>query len=87
MVSRLRMLVSMDSLFTRHAFQWLGITIGTCETAIHFVIYEQIKKFLRESKEEVSLVDYMAAAGLAKFTASSMCYPHGEHSPTTCLGV
>lgn len=51
---------------------------GTCETAIHFVIYEHIKKLLRGTREELSPLDCMGAAGVAKFTASIMCYPHGE---------
>ena len=51
---------------------------GTCETAIHFMIYEHIKKLVKCKHEELSLVDCMCAAGVAKFTASTMCYPHGK---------
>ncbi len=56
----------------------LVLFTGTCETAIHFVIYEHMKKLIRRRKQEASLLDCMAAAGAAKITASSMCYPHGE---------
>lgn len=41
------------------------------------MIYEHIKKLVRR-REELSLLDCMLAAGVAKFTASSMCYPHGQ---------
>ncbi len=51
--------------------------LGTVETAIHFVIYEHFKKVLRQRKQDLNFVDYIAAAGVAKFTASSLCYPHG----------
>jgi len=51
---------------------------GTCETAIHFVIYEHIKKLIRRRKSELDLLDCMGAAAVAKFTASSICYPHGK---------
>lgn len=51
---------------------------GTCETAIHFVIYEHIKKLVRRRREDLSLLDCMGAAGVAKLTASMLCYPHGE---------
>ena len=42
------------------------------------MIYEHLKKLLRRKREEKNLLDCMAAAGLAKFTASSICYPHGK---------
>lgn len=54
---------------------------GTCETAIHFVIYEHFKKLLRERNGELtqlSPLECTGAAGVAKFTASTLCYPHGE---------
>lgn len=51
---------------------------GTCETAIHFVIYEHFKKLLRERNGELSPLECTGAAGVAKFTASILCYPHGE---------
>lgn len=51
---------------------------GTMETAIHFVIYEHLKKEIRyrRSDAELDLSDCMIAAGIAKLTASSLCYPH-----------
>ena len=51
---------------------------GTCETAIHFVIYEHFKKMLRQRNEELSPLECTGAAGVAKFTASILCYPHGK---------
>ena len=53
---------------------------GTMETAIHFVIYEHLKKEIRyrRSDAELDLSDCMIAAGIAKLTASSLCYPHGK---------
>jgi hypothetical protein len=52
---------------------------GTCETAIHFVIYEHFKKLLRENNGgELSPLECTGAAGVAKFTASILCYPHGK---------
>lgn len=51
---------------------------GTCETAIHFVIYEHFKKMLRQHSEELSPLECTGAAGVAKFTASILCYPHGK---------
>lgn len=41
------------------------------------MIYEHLKKHIRFNKDELSLLDCMGAAGVAKFTASSLCYPHG----------
>lgn len=49
---------------------------GTCETAIHFVIYEYIKKLVKSHRDGLSLLDCMGAAGVAKLTASTICYPH-----------
>lgn len=63
------------------------VSIGTSETAIHFMIYEQIKKLLKGGRDEIALVDCMLAAGLAKFTASSMCYPHGKHASQPAFGT
>jgi len=54
------------------------LLVGTVETAIHFVIYEHFKKVLKQRKNELKFADYIAAAGMAKFTASSLCYPHGK---------
>ena len=53
---------------------------GTIETAIHFVIYEHLKKVIKERRENYQMqpLDFVVAAGLAKMTASSTCYPHGE---------
>ena len=55
---------------------------GLTETAIHFVIYEHIKKMVKSHNQKLELKDCMLAAGIAKFTASSVCYPHGEHAST-----
>lgn len=51
---------------------------GTVETAIHFVIYEHLKKRFKERREDYQMqpLDCILAAGLAKMTASSTCYPH-----------
>ena len=53
---------------------------GTAETAIHFVIYEHLKKMMMAKKQtsKLNLTDCMWIAAVAKLTASSMCYPHGE---------
>ena len=52
---------------------------GTLETAIHFVIYEHLKKvFAANRQRELDLTECMFAAAAAKMTASSLCYPHGE---------
>lgn len=52
---------------------------GTAETAIHFVIYEHIKKVVTARRgSQLELTDCMWAAALAKLIASSMCYPHGK---------
>ena len=53
---------------------------GTAETAIHFVIYEHLKKMMMAKKQtsKLDLTDCMWIAAVAKLTASSMCYPHGE---------
>lgn len=53
---------------------------GTVETALYFVIYEHIKKLVRESRNgnDLELTDCMTAAGVAKLAASCLCYPHGE---------
>lgn len=50
---------------------------GTLETAIHFVIYEHLKKVLVSNRQrELELTECMSAAAVAKMTASSLCYPH-----------
>lgn len=51
---------------------------GTVETALYFVIYEHIKKLVRESRNgnDLELTDCMTAAGVAKLAASCLCYPH-----------
>lgn len=73
--SCIRQIYSLDGL--RGFYRGLSASYaGTCETAIHFVIYEHIKKLVRANREELNLLDCMAAAGVAKFTASIMCYPH-----------
>jgi hypothetical protein len=52
---------------------------GTLETAIHFVIYEHMKKVLSSNRQrDLELTECMFAAAAAKMTASSLCYPHGE---------
>ena len=52
---------------------------GTLETAIHFVIYEHLKKMMViNNQRELELTECMLAAAGAKMTASSLCYPHGE---------
>lgn len=56
---------------------------GTLETAIHFVIYEHVKKMMViNDQRELELTECMLAAATAKMTASSLCYPHGE-SPSS----
>lgn len=53
--------------------------VGTLETAIHFVIYEHVKKMMIiDNQRELELTECMLAAATAKMTASSLCYPHGE---------
>ena len=42
------------------------------------MIYEHIKKMVKGGKEQLNPLDYIMAAGAAKFTASSLCYPHGK---------
>lgn len=59
----------------------LVFVVGACETAIHFVIYEHIKKLMKRRDRELSALDFVGAAGIAKFTASSLCYPHGQSVP------
>ena len=55
------------------------ISPGTAETAIHFVIYERIKKVVMARRgSQLELTDCMWAAALAKLIASTMCYPHGK---------
>lgn len=51
---------------------------GTIETAIHFVIYEHLKKLIlaRRDSQQLQPLDCIVAAGLAKVTASTTCYPH-----------
>jgi solute carrier family 25 protein 33/36 len=50
---------------------------GTLETAIHFVIYEHLKKVMVSHRQrELELTECMLAAAAAKITASSLCYPH-----------
>ncbi|XP_064385092.1 solute carrier family 25 member 36-A-like [Halichondria panicea] len=49
---------------------------GLSETAIHFVIYEHIKKTIKAHNQTLELKDCMLAAGISKLTASSICYPH-----------
>ncbi|CAI8031342.1 Solute carrier family 25 member 36 [Geodia barretti] len=50
---------------------------GTLETAIHFVIYEHMKKVLSSNRQrDLELTECMFAAAAAKMTASSLCYPH-----------
>jgi len=56
------------------------MSTGTAETAIHFVIYEHFKKMMmaRKQTQKLDLSDCMWIAAVAKLTASSICYPHGE---------
>lgn len=50
---------------------------GTLETAIHFVIYEHLKKMMvLNNQRELELTECMVAAAAAKMTASTLCYPH-----------
>ena len=58
----------------------LLVSTGTAETAIHFVIYEHFKKMMmaRKQTQKLDLSDCMWIAAVAKLTASSICYPHGE---------
>lgn len=53
---------------------------GTMETAIHFVIYEHIKKLIiannRDTSYQLRPLDCVIAAGSAKLIASTTCYPH-----------
>lgn len=57
---------------------------GIVETIIHFVIYERLKRLLREYHKENSaskmdknnVTDFMLAAGFSKSVASIMAYPH-----------
>lgn len=68
---------------------------GVSETIIHFVIYEALKKELRNSQHSPSLTlpaktnDFfglMGAAAVSKTCATCIAYPHGEwvHSPCFC---
>lgn len=62
----------------------VSLASGTLETAIHFVIYEHVKKMMViNNQRELELTECMLAAATAKMTASSLCYPHGESPPPT----
>lgn len=79
-----------------------GITAsyaGVSETIIHFVIYEALKKELRNSQHSHSpspsltlppnnsdFLVLMGAAAVSKTCATCIAYPHGEwlHSPCFC---
>lgn len=57
---------------------------GIVETIIHFVIYERLKRLLREHhgvhsvdhEEKNNITDFMVAAGFSKSIASMCAYPH-----------
>lgn len=57
---------------------------GVTETIIHFVIYERLKKVLRQyhknhssdHREKNNVFDFMLAAGFSKSVASVCAYPH-----------
>ena len=60
---------------------------GVLETIIHFVIYERLKRHLRENPmfhtsntqpnhEQNNVFDFMVAAGFSKTVASICAYPH-----------
>lgn len=57
---------------------------GIVETIIHFVIYERLKRALREyhkvhsadHAEKNNVTDFMLAAGFSKSVASMCAYPH-----------
>ncbi|XP_071839855.1 solute carrier family 25 member 36-A-like [Apostichopus japonicus] len=63
-----------------------GVTasyVGISETMIHFVIYERIKKFLREQRAYNSdllspkdFLTFMGAAATSKSIAATIAYPH-----------
>lgn len=47
---------------------------GTSHGAVHFMVYEEIKKFI--GKERLSTLEYMCAASLAKAIAVSCTFPY-----------
>ena len=57
---------------------------GIVETIIHFVIYERLKRLLREyhkansaaKVDKNNVTDFMVAAGFSKSVASMVAYPH-----------
>lgn len=57
---------------------------GIVETVIHFVIYERLKRLLREyhrdhrldHAEKNNITDFVVAAGFSKSVASICAYPH-----------
>ena len=57
---------------------------GIIETIIHFVIYERLKRLLREyhkansvdHADKNNVTDFMLAAGFSKSVASMCAYPH-----------
>lgn len=50
---------------------------GSIETAIHFMIYERMKEYIRTDKD-IPPFQCMLIAACSKITASCLCYPHGE---------
>lgn len=61
--------------------------VGISETMIHFVIYERIKKWLREQRayntdllSPKDFLTFMGAAATSKSIAATIAYPHGEFS-------
>jgi solute carrier family 25 protein 33/36 len=58
--------------------------VGVSETIVHFVIYEQIKAQLLQTRPNGSpedsgfynFVSYLCAASCSKFCATTLCYPH-----------
>lgn len=52
---------------------------GSLETAIYFVLYEQMKKQAakRFEVEQLHPVHYIYMAAMCKLMASPLCYPHG----------
>lgn len=60
-----------------------GITasyFGICESALYFVIYEQLKIIsasnMSDASQGLSMLNYFTSAGFAKSLASCICYPH-----------
>ena len=58
---------------------------GVTETAIHFVLYEKLKKWMTEQyTPQLRPWHYMIAASSARMAASCLCYPHGKCVHSCC---